>query len=304
MSRGCPIELPFVKMEGCGNDYVYVDLTDLPADVAAWTERNAADLAREISNRNFGIGSDGLILIGASSLADAAMQMFNVDGSRGAMCGNALRCIAKHLGEGRLEDRSRITIETDSGVREARLARDGDRVIEIEVEMGQPRFGADEIPLTSDAAEVLEAGGEGPWRLAAPIGGSVAEGFALSLGNPHLVVFVDDVDQLDLAVVGPPLENAPWFPDRANIEFVDFRTTAPRQRTWERGSGETLACGSGACAVGVAAAAAGHREPGAWLDIHLRGGVLGVRWQDGIVRMRGPARRVFAGVFYPADARV
>jgi diaminopimelate epimerase len=294
-------DLPFLKMEGCGNDYVYVDLAALPSALAARVRQQAPALARAVSDRHFGIGSDGLILIDAASGADATMVMYNADGSRGAMCGNGLRCIAKHLGDTRLADRDLLVIATDGGPRRARLMREAGEVARVEVDMGRPIFDAERIPLRPHLAEVVRAGGSGPWHLRVEVAGATRDAWALSMGNPHLTVLVpDDPATLDLTRVGPFLENQAFLPDRANVEFVQATAEGLRQRTWERGSGETIACGSGACAAVVAAVAAGLAARGAAVRVALRGGCLDITWTEaGEVAMAGPARLVFRGI-YPA----
>lgn len=285
--------MKFHKMHGAGNDYVHVDLTEE-------TVADPAALARFVSNRRFGVGADGLILIAPSTRADAAarMIMFNADGSEGSMCGNGIRCIAKYL-----YDRHRIgreaTIETKSGLVGIKVAAEVDGgASAIRVAMGKPRLRPVEIPTTlrgaSDEAPLVGvplATGDAHWRVT-----------CVSMGNPHGVIFTGftgKIDALDLARIGPPLENHAVFPDRANIEFVEVVSrTRLRQRTWERGSGETLACGTGASAALVAAVLNGLAERRA--AIELRGGVLEIEWrEDDEVFMTGPAVYVFEGRLDP-----
>ncbi len=299
MTRGLHVvEIPFAKFEGCGNDYVYVDLCAMPLALAELMDSDASRLAVEVSDRHFGVGSDGLVLIGSSDRADARMHMFNADGSRGAMCGNALRCIAKYLGDGRLRDQAAVALETDVGVRQARLTRRHGEVVEVDVDMGAPSFGLETVPCQPGSALRVAPGDERPAEVEIQLYGAPTRGLVLSMGNPHLVVFVDDVDLMHLSDVGPPLETARMFPDRVNVEFVEVRGDSLRQRTWERGAGETLGCGSGACAVAVAAVALGYVGRGTRTRVELRGGDLGIAWaKTGAVHMRGTCRLVFTGTY-------
>lgn len=303
LDRRGSISIPFLKMEGCGNDYVHVDLSEVREDWHAIVDEEAAPLARRISDRRFGVGADGLVLIRAAEDADASMHMYNADGSIGAVCGNALRCVAKQLGETRYTGRGRLEILTDSGIREAALERAQDGQVEtVEIDMGAPRFAASEIPLRLDRVSVLGGGETEPWRIRVEARGGPYEGRVLSMGNPHLVIFVEsDVAKIELGRIGPGLETADFFPDRCNIEIVQVGEGL-RQRTWERGSGETLACGSGACAAVVAAVSRGLAGRGERVQVGLRGGELGITWtESGSVLMRGPARRVFSGTYYYQD---
>lgn len=274
----------FHKLQGAGNDYVYVDLAE---DAVA----DPAEAARLVSDRHFGIGADGLILIAPSAVADARMIMFNADGSEGSMCGNGIRSIAKYL-----FDRQRIgrkaLLETRSGVVgiEVPVVR-GAKAELIRVNMGRPRLAAEEIPTT------LQGPSKGGPVVNVPLGsgGRTWNVTCVSMGNPHCVIFTADVPNLDLARIGPGLERHEVFPQRANVEFVEvLGPDRLRQRTWERGSGETWACGSGACAVGVAAALTG--RTGRRVAIELLGGTLEVEWTGADeVLMTGPAEYVFSG---------
>ncbi len=274
----------FHKLQGAGNDYVYVDLAE--EDLA-----DPAAAAVLVSDRHFGVGADGLIVIAPSHAADARMIMFNADGSEGSMCGNGVRSIAKYL-----FDRQRIgrkaLLETRSGVVgiEVPEVRDGKAVL-LRVNMGRPRLAPSEIPTT------LSGSGPGDPVINVPLaaGGRTWNVTCVSMGNPHCVIFTSTVSALDLPAIGAPLENHPVFPQRANIEFVEvIGSDRLRQRTWERGSGETWACGSGACAVGVAAALTG--RTGRKVVIELLGGSLGIEWtSDDEVLMTGPAEYVFSG---------
>ncbi|MAE77330.1 MAG: diaminopimelate epimerase [Planctomycetes bacterium] len=279
--------IPFWKMEGCGNDYLYVELTTLAPELGRWVEQNAAALAPDMTDRNFGVGGDGLVLLAKDPTADVRMVMYNADGSRGATCGNALRCIAMHMG------RDRVTIATDSGQVVARLVGEL-----AEVEMGAPIFEAAAIPFVPAVADVRGGGGDTPWRIGMTLEG-VQEGYVLSMGNPHCIAFVDDDPQtIDLPALARPLQAAPFFPDSCNVEIVRAVDGLLEQRTYERGTGETLACGSGACAVAVAAVHSGLRPHGTPIQIRLAGGSLTITYRtDGSLVMRGPARRVFEGSY-------
>jgi diaminopimelate epimerase len=271
----------FTKMQGLGNDYVYVDLfRETVADAPA--------LARRVSDRRFGIGSDGLILIAPSRVADFRMEMYNADGSRGEMCGNGLRCVAKYVHDHGIAKRTSLRGETDAGVKEIELVVEGGKAVAARVDMGVPQLERAEIPMAGPAGRVVAE------RLAAAGRDLVVT--CVSMGNPHCVVFVEDPASFPVEEVGPAVERLPAFPRRTNVEFA--RVVSQRevvQRTWERGSGETLACGTGACAVAVAGRLNGLLGPDA--TIRLRGGDLRVQWEGegSPVLMTGPAVEVFSG---------
>jgi len=274
--------LKFTKMHGCGNDYVYIDAGSEQID-------DPPALARVISDRRFGIGSDGLILILPSDVADFRMRMFNPDGSE-AQCGNGLRCVAKFVYDHRMTDKSQLTIETLAGVLSVKLALDGN-VTKVSANMGRPRLERAEIPMKGDPGEVLNE----PFS----VDGETFSVTCLSMGNPHCVIYVDDVESFPVTTVGPQIENADVFPERTNVEFVQvISSTEVRQRTWERGAGETLACGTGASAVCVAGVLAGRTQEE--LLIHLTGGDLELSWKDRAdVVLTGPAVTVYEGVYDP-----
>ena len=260
----------FTKMQGLGNDYIYLNgLDGLPADLPA--------LARRMSDRHFGVGADGLICICASSRGDFRMVMYNADGSRGEMCGNGIRCLGKYVFDHGLTRRRALTIETDGGLRTLELLGNGGTVSAVRVHMGAPIL---EEPLP------LESGGA-LWQVT-----------PVSMGNPHGVVFVEDPDALDLARLGPPLERHPVFPRGINVEFVTCpdRNTL-RMRVWERGSRETLACGTGACAALAAAVRQGRAER--QVTAQLPGGKLELFWPDDgqEMVMTGPAETDFEGEY-------
>ncbi len=271
----------FTKMQGAGNDYIYVN---------CFEERVAdpASVSRFVSDRHFGIGSDGLILIKPNSEADFEMEMYNADGSKGAMCGNGIRCVGKYVYDNGLTKSTRIRVATGSGIRTLDLHVEDGKVNEVTVEMGAPAFEASRIPVITDLPRVIDA----PLL----IGGEERRVTCVSMGNPHCVTQVDDVDGLDIASVGPVFENAPIFPDRVNTEFIRVLDRQNVQmRVWERGSGETLACGTGACAVAAACMQNGWTDDE--VNVHLRGGVLQISWNraENMIYMRGPAVKVFDG---------
>ncbi len=270
----------FTKMHGAGNDYVYVDLfrEEVP---------DPESLARAISDRHKGVGSDGLILIAPAEGADGRMIMYNADGSRGKMCGNGIRCVAKYLYDHGYARSAVLRIETDSGPRDVEVEAENGRVVRARVDMGRPRFERSAIPMT---------GGPGrAWGEPLDLEEGSVEVYALSLGNPHCVVFVDDPEEYPVETVGPQLERHAAFPERANVEFVAVENPHRMvQRTWERGSGETLACGSGATAAAIVAIERRLAEPP--VVVRLRGGDLEIDYRPGGVPfLRGEAVEVFRG---------
>ena len=281
--------MKFTKMHGIGNDYVYVNgFTEHVAD--------PADVARKVSDRHFGIGSDGLILIlppTQPGRADVRMRMFNIDGSEGEMCGNGVRCVAKYAYDHRLTRSNPMRVETGRGVLTLDLKTDAaDKVQQVTVNMGEPILDAARIPF-----DLNKAGATKDARVFRyEIGGEAMEVVPVSMGNPHSVTFVDDVELLDLNRIGPLAERHPAFPKRVNAHWA--QVISPREirmRTWERGSGITWACGTGASAVVVAAVLTGRSERNAL--IHLPGGDLNIEWRqaDNSVYMTGPATEVFSG---------
>jgi len=276
----------FTKMQGTGNDYVYVNgFENTIADPAA--------LARRISDRHFGVGSDGLVLILPSQVADVRMRMFNADGSESEMCGNAVRCVGKYARDYGLVDSDLIRVETGAGIKLVRLLFDGAGTVSgATVDMGEPELTPERIPANPPGDETL--------LVSHPIDvrGQIYRITAVSMGNPHAVVFTHDIDALDLTRLGPGFERHPLFPNRVNTEFAEV--ISPRQlrmRVWERGAGETLACGTGACATAVAAVLNGHtcRE----VDVELKGGTLHIHWDESSnhVHMSGAATTVFDGCY-------
>jgi len=275
----------FTKMHGAGNDYVFVDLFEE-------TIRDAPSLARAVSDRHRGVGSDGLILLSPSRAADVAMVMYNADGSRAEMCGNGIRCLAKLAWERGRVRANPVRVETDAGVRLVELRLEGGRVAGAAVDMGAPELDPARIPVRLPGTRIVD------WPIDAA--GRRFGMTCVSMGNPHAVIFVDDLDDLDVARYGRAIETDPLFPNRTNVEFVQVRGPgAVKQRTWERGAGETQACGTGACAVCVAGVLT--NRTGAEIRSSLAGGELTLSWDgSGQVRMRGPAIEVFSGT-WPDD---
>ncbi len=272
----------FTKMHGIGNDYVYVDTFDQPAPA------DPSRLSIALSDRHFGIGADGLILIMPSHRADARMRMFNADGSEGEMCGNGVRCVAKYIRDHGLVNKDRVTIETGRGVLTLDLEMAGDAVHRVRVNMGTPILDPAEIPTRLEGNPPIDA----PLR----VEGREFTVTAISMGNPHAVIYVDDAAGFPLETLGPLIEHDAAFPRRVNVHVVEvYGPDEVRMRTWERGSGITLACGTGACAVCVAGVLTGRSSRR--ILAHLPGGDLELEWpEDGApVYMTGPATEVFSG---------
>jgi diaminopimelate epimerase len=276
------MKIPFTKMHGIGNDYVYIDLFRHSLDGV-----DIPDLARKMSPRHFSVGSDGVILICPSDVADARMRMFNADGSEGKMCGNGVRCVAKYCYDTGIAKKEHITVETLSGIKTIRVHQENGCVKTAVVDMGKANLTPAEIPVKAETNHLtLHAAGR-DYTLT-----------AVSMGNPHAVTFVDSVD-FDISVPGRELENHPAFPERANIEFVKvIDRTHLQMRVWERGSGETYACGTGACATAVAAVLAGHSDYDTPITVRLLGGDLTITvGRDLSVQMEGAAETVYEGVY-------
>lgn len=276
--------ISFTKMHGIGNDYIYINCMESVPD-------RLPELAEEMSDRHFGVGGDGIVLICPSDKADFRMRMFNNDGSEARMCGNASRCIAKYVHDHKLTDKTCISLETLSGIKVLSLNMSPSGEVEsVTVDMGEPELNAGLVPVRSTTEKMVEE----------PVATSCGEVrvTAVSMGNPHGVVFVDRIEDVPFETLGPELEKHSMWPDRANIEFLQIISPSEaRMRVWERGTGETLACGTGACASAVAAALTG--RCGREVTIHLRGGDLYIRWaNNGHVMMTGGATEVFEGNYY------
>lgn len=274
--------MKFTKMHGLGNDYVYVNCFEEKID-------NPPAVARFVSDRHFGIGSDGLIMINPSKTADFEMEMYNADGSRGEMCGNGIRCVAKYVYDYGLTDKTQISVETLGGIKYLDLTVEDGKVSLVKVDMGKPELEADRIPIISEREQVIDEPIE--------VDGKEYHMTGVSMGNPHTVIYVDDVKGLDLEKIGPKFENHERFPKRINTEFVhciDRQTL--EMRVWERGSGETLACGTGACAVAVSSIL--NNLTDTQVTVKLLGGDLQIEWdrEKDRVFMTGPATVVFDGV--------
>ena len=277
------MKINFTKMQGCGNDYVYIN---------GFTEKvpleKKPDFVRRMSDRHFGIGGDGVIFVNPSSLADFEMEMYNADGTRAEMCGNGIRCVAKFVYDKGLTDKTEITVESFGQVKYLRLFTENGRVKQVRVDMGEPVLRAEEIPVVCDGEQAVAE--------AIEVEGMSYEMTCVSMGNPHAVVYMEDVAGLEIEKTGPFFENHPRFPRRVNTEFVKVldRNTV-EMRVWERGSGETLACGTGCCAVAVACVLNGLTER--QVTVKVLGGELEIEWDEknNRVYMTGPAETVFEG---------
>lgn len=273
--------MKFTKMQGIGNDYVYVNCFREQVE-------NPSQVAIKVSDRHFGVGSDGLILIKPSDVADFEMEMYNADGSQGAMCGNGIRCVAKYVYDYHLTDKTSISVNTKSGIKYLDLTVEDGKVKEVKVNMGAPILNTAEIPMIYGKEQVIAQ----PLN----INQNLYEVTAVSMGNPHVIVYMEDVKNLKIEEVGPYFEKSSVFPESVNTEFVRVidRNTV-EMRVWERGSGETLACGTGACAVAVACILNSYTED--QMTVKLLGGDLKIFWdrEANLVYMTGPAEVVFDG---------
>ena len=273
--------MKFTKMHGIGNDYVYVNCFEESV-------KNPAEVSKFVSNRHFGIGSDGLILISPSAIADFRMNIYNADGSQAEMCGNGIRCVAKYVYDYGLTDKTEISVETLAGIKYLRLQVENGKVANVGVNMGAPILEPKEIPVAVEESPVVNVPVE--------VKGKIYHMTCVSMGNPHAIIFMNNVKDLDIAAIGPYFENHTVFPKRTNTEFVEVldRNTV-NMRVWERGSDETLACGTGACATTVACILNDKTENE--VTVHLLGGDLKIRWdrEANQVYMTGPATVVFDG---------
>lgn len=277
------MKLSFTKMHGCGNNYIYFNCFDQ-------TVPDPGELSVRLSEPHFGIGGDGIILISPSDKADAQMRIFNADGSEGKMCGNGIRCVGKYLYDNGMTDgRTTVTVDTLSGVKTLELTVKDGKMLSARVDMGAAILKPHDIPVDLEGDTVIGA--------PLVVDEKVYHITCVSMGNPHCVIFLtEDIDGLDLARIGPKFEHNALFPERVNTEFVNVLPDGSlKMRVWERGSGETWACGTGACAVGVAAVLMGHAAKDEDITVHLRGGDLTVRYTDETVFMTGAATTVFKG---------
>ena len=277
------MKLSFTKMHGCGNNYIYFNCFDQ-------TVPDPGELSVRLSEPHFGIGGDGIILISPSDKADAQMRIFNADGSEGKMCGNGIRCVGKYLYDNGMTDGcTTVTVDTLSGVKTLELTVKDGKMLSARVDMGAAILKPQDIPVDLEGDTVIGA--------PLVVDEKVYHITCVSMGNPHCVIFLpEDIDGLDLARIGPKFEHHALFPERVNTEFVNVLPDGSlKMRVWERGSGETWACGTGACAVGVAAVLMGHAAKDEDITVHLRGGDLTVRYTDETVFMTGAATTVFKG---------
>ncbi len=272
------MKIKFTKMQGCGNDYIYINAFE-------YAIQNPEALSQCLSDRHFGIGGDGIILVCPSEVADAKMRIFNLDGSEAKMCGNGIRCVGQYLYEHGMVDKKELTIDTLSGIKYLTLKEPINDKNQVAVDMGAPILEPVHIPVkaTSNKATIQ-------------VGDCTYDATFVSMGNPHCVIFCDDVAALDLAGMGPLFEKHPMFPEGVNTEFVErVSATELKMRVWERGSGETLACGTGTCASVVAAVMNGYAQKDTEVVVHLIGGDLRIRYTDETVYMTGEAQTVFEG---------
>lgn len=304
--------MKFTKMHGIGNDYVYVDCVTTPWEQI--TDKTPSEVAIQVSDRHFGIGSDGLILIKTSQVADFCMDMYNLDGSRGSMCGNGIRCVAKYVYDHKLTDKTTITIETLAGIKTIDMTVEDGKAVLVKVDMGAPVLTSNggEVPLWDGESTMLgdpdaldsQATGLSIWE---DLTVSDAEGWndtmptavktiGISMGNPHTIMFYEDMSQAPVLTLGPVMEKMPRFANRTNVEFIVVHDRKHLEmRVWERGSGETMACGTGACASAIAAMLAGYVDT--TVTVSLLGGDLQIQWNqdNGQVEMTGPGTEVFHG---------
>ncbi|MBM7855730.1 diaminopimelate epimerase [Desulfohalotomaculum tongense] len=277
----------FTKVHGLGNDFVIVNCLQgahLPGDLA--------QLARDVCHRNFGIGADGLVLLRPSETGDLRMQIINSDGSEAEMCGNAIRCVAKYVYDHDIVKKQKIRVETLAGIIVPEVIVEDGAVSMVRVDMGEPRLERAQIPMTGPEGRAINQ--------PLVVEDKTYNITAVSMGNPHCVIFVPDVESVPLSEIGPKIEKHPAFPQKTNVEFVQVLSKEEvRMRVWERGAGITMACGTGACATGVAAALNGFT--GRKVTVHLDGGPLIIEWAgDNRVYMTGPAAEVFSGEYAPA----
>lgn len=274
--------LNFSKMQGCGNDYIYFDCFKQVIE-------NPETLSVKLSDRHYGIGGDGIILICPSEKADAKMRMFNSDGSEGKMCGNGIRCVGKYLIDNNIVNSNYVTVETLSGIKTLKAYKKGNIVTKLRVDMGKAEFDPQKIPVNINKRKIINED--------VIIGNKHYNITCVSMGNPHCVVFCDDLKNLNIEYEGNLFENSSLFPDGINIEFIKITDTDTiEMRVWERGSGETMACGTGACAAVVAAVENGYFKKGININVKLIGGNLSIKYTDEIVYMTGDAKKTFEGI--------
>lgn len=275
------MKLKFTKMQGCGNDYIYIDCFEQSVS-------EPEKLAVKLSDRHFSVGGDGVILICPSDKADCKMRMFNLDGSEGNMCGNGIRCVAKYMYERRGLRKEELTVETKSGIKQLKIDADKDRVLLVTVDMGKPNFDCESVPVVTDKKEMLDE------RIT--VNNIDYKVTCVSMGNPHCVIFCDDIKHIDVCGIGDSIAESGIFPNGANVEFVNVTDGYNmKMRVCERGSGETLACGTGACAAVSAAVKLGRVPQNRKIKVELPGGELYVTSTDSTVTMAGGAEIAFDG---------
>ena len=275
--------MKFTKMQGCGNDYVYINGFEETIE-----KEKKPELVRRLSERHFGIGSDGVIFINPSEIADFEMEMYNADGSRSEMCGNGIRCVAKYVYDKKMTTQQEFTIESFGKIKNITIIVDNGIAKLIKVGMGKPELRTECIPAIYDAEKIIAEPIE--------VDGAIWKGTCVSMGNPHVVFFVEDVKHMDLEKIGPKFENHPMFPNRTNAEFVKvLDENTVEMRVWERGTGETLACGTGCCATAVACILNG--KTGNKVLVKVLGGEILVEWDQNAdeIYMTGPGEFVFEG---------
>ena len=291
------MDVRFTKMEGCGNDYVYISGFDFRLD-----PEKKPEIVQKLSDRHFGIGGDGVIFINPSEIADFEMEMWNADGTRGEMCGNGIRCVGKFVYDSGMTDKKEITVESFGKVKYLTLYTDEadgkEAVTSVRVNMGEPILEAKDVPVIAGSSPVVAEAIHIPLQQTGDQEGSDGDYkmTCVSMGNPHAVVYIDSTDDLEIEKIGPLFENHERFPNRTNTEFVEIIDREHvKMRVWERGSGETLACGTGCCAVCVAGVLNGFTEPR--LEVRVLGGALLIEWdrEKNLVWMTGPATTVFEG---------
>jgi carbamoyl-phosphate synthase large subunit len=284
--RTSRVKLPFTKMHGTGNDYIYINCI---TNEQAGDINSPESLSALLSDRHTGIGGEGVVLITRSDTADAGMRIFNLDGSEGAMAGNSIRCVAKYIYDNGIVKKKNMKIETRSGIKELTVSTRNGKVSSAKVNMGRAELRPEKIPVNLSGENVIAR--------KVKIGNIDYEITCVSMGNPHVVIFCGSADKIDLAKTGPLLENDPLFPDRVNVEFVEIMDKNHLKiRVWERGSGETQACGTGACAAAAAAVLNGYCEKGEDIKAQLPGGELIINYSDETVYMTGDCVKIFDGV--------
>jgi len=272
----------FTKMHGCGNDYIFFNCFETMIE-------NPAELAVKLSDRNRSIGGDGIVLIMPSNIADAKMRMFNADGSEGLMCGNSVRCVGKYLFDRAIVQHTEMSIETLSGIRKLVLNVESGKVVAVQVDMGIAEFEPEKIPVNLTGSMIVAR--------QVNLGGKLYEITCVSMGNPHVIIFHDDIDHFDLHTVNSKLEESNLFPEGHNLGLVQvIDRNNVRMRVWERGTGETMASGTGACAAAVAAVLMGYADKGTDVNVEVKGGILTVKYTDEAVYMSGDCVTIYEGV--------